>query len=187
MDCRGIRPPRFNTPSLPHSITPTVISGSCHCSKQLIAKQCETTMELVSVVWLSGRCRCSIQLSVFRPLPDYPRFSVGESLTVRDRRNSFAGWAGSRVWTASHLSRQNCRADTFCPEPADVRVVLLRPVLHRAPNAAIHRCTAGRSEGAGFHIGGSGWKERCAERLAWYPEYPRRSHDLLSGLLVNVM
>src|SRR4029077_9537790 len=120
----------------------------------------EEKLELVALDLIPFRAGCFRQLRILRAIPDYSRFSVGESLVVCCGRNSARAGSLSRVWQSAGLSGQDLRTDFSHAGDIDVRFVFLRVLLRAAAGAPFDRSAAGWTESARLHVVGSGWKRR---------------------------
>ena len=92
----------------------------------------EEKLELVALDWVPLRAGWLSYLHILRAIPNYTRFSVGESLVVCCGRDFARAGSIPRLWQTADLSGQDLRTNSGRARHIDVRSVFLHIFLRTA-------------------------------------------------------
>ena len=107
----------------------------------------EEKLELVALDWVPLRAGWLSYLHILRAIPNYTRFSVGESLVVCSGRNSARAGSIPGVWQTAGLSGQNLRTNFSHAGDIHIRSVFLHIFLRTAAGPAFDRSAASWTKG----------------------------------------
>ena len=123
----------------------------------------EEKLELVALDWVPLRAGWLSYLHILRAVPNYTRFSVGESLVVCCGRDFARAGSIPRLWQTADLSGQNLRTNSGRARHIDVRSVFLHIFLRTAAGPAFDRSAASRAKSSRVHVVGSRWEGRISQ------------------------
>ena len=123
----------------------------------------EEKLELVALDWVPLRAGWLSYLHILRAIPNYTRFSVGESLVVCCGRDFARAGSIPRLWQTADLSGQNLRTNSGRARHIDVRSVFLHIFLRTVAGPAFDRSAASWAKSSRVQVVGSRWEGRISQ------------------------
>jgi hypothetical protein len=145
----------------------------------------EEKLELVALDWVPLRAGWLSYLHILRAIPNYTRFSVGESLVVCCGRDSARAGSIPRLWQTADLSGQNLGSSSGRARHFDIRFLFLHILLRTAAGSAFDRSAASWAKSSRIHVVGSRWEGRISQRP--HRQIESRRANFLSRFLVTIV
>ena len=133
----------------------------------------EEKLELVALDWVPLRAGWLSYLHILRAIPNYTRFSEGESLVICCGRDSARAGSIPCLWKTADLSGQNLRPNSGRARRIDVRFVFLHILLRTAAGSAFDRSATSWTKSSRVHSVGSRWEGPISQWPRWQIESRR--------------